>query len=284
LAAIGIYGGLAPFLQTTVVNTGKLIARIRLPAPSLEWSRLSEAAAFYLPAATYATVLAWAAKGARRDARWIPLLALSVYGLMAAASAWARTDRWHIFFALTPCLLLWAALPARIPGLKEKAASGVRLAALIAAAVALLPPYVRSLQAENRQRQALVPTKLARAGKTRLPFYQANGYEALVSAINQVVPAGEPFFFYYYNGAVYFLADRPSPCRTFDAVLPEQQRDVIADLEMTGVRWVVRDRHMTHFDGVPLDDSLSELSAYLRGHFHQKYEAGPFVFYERNAA
>ena len=304
LLFISAYSGLTPYLQAAVFQTAAVVNVERLPLPAISsgwlaqtwagkapwitlWEKLAEILALYLPALSLGATLLWSASGLDRFKGWkLTSAGIALYGLMAASSAWGRTDRWHIYFSLTPALLLWAFLADQ--SLRRGAKSGPSLVFifLVSGALVTLPPYLgdKLWQAHFKANQR--STSLVRGGSAELPFWQANGYEALVGWIQSHVRPGEPILYFPYNGAIYFLADRPNPTRLpilAYAVRRDMQQQAIHEIDSAHVQWVIWDTENKDFDGIPINRFLSYLSDYLRTHYAERERLGPFIFMEKKA-
>jgi len=275
-----------------VVNASALIKAWALPFPRLApagWTgavnaaqNVADALAPWLPFLSYAAVIAWGAVRGRRGMAARRAIPLAAYGLLAAGSAWGRSDRWHIYFALSPALILWASLADQALARSARWGKPAVLFFLATGSLLLLPHYWADSRRQRAVRENTRDVALPRAGHAHLPLAQANGYELLVRRLQTLTKPGEPVVIYPLNGAVYFLADRPSGTRyplVMEALSPARQKEVAEALG--AVRWVVRDREVTRFHGRAVEDLLPVVEDALRRRFVAREEIGPFVFLER---
>ncbi|MGQ0644128.1 MAG: hypothetical protein ACT4O3_01370 [Elusimicrobiota bacterium] len=301
LAAVAWRGGSADYFRSSVFDIGYLMAAIRRGPAAFPGELLAAAAggraAWNAAAAGLADFLAvrliplscagaflyWAFRK-RRDADFRPLAALALQGFLASGIMWVRSDRWHIYLAAAPGLLLWAALTDRtLRGSRKTGERALLLFFVLGGAVTLPHFYVQRVR-EAAGRDHRRESSLPRAGRSRLPDAQANGYEFLGDWISRRTAPGEPIFLFPYNGAVYFLADRPNPSRfpmMADAVRPDQQAAAVGQMEAAGLRWIIHDTQNTHFDAKPVEEFLPVIYAYMRDKFEEAERAGPFVFLKR---
>lgn len=281
-------GLLSDYFSSSVADIGGLVFHLRRPLPPLwnagSWAGLAEAVAARLPALLALAVLGAAASPRlRRDPAAPRLSAAALFTLLAASSALARSDRWHIYFSLSSGLFLAHLLADRWDAGRARPWAA---AALLAGAGFLTAPHAWSaLRRENLWRGSLVSCAAPRAGRSRLPAAQAAGYEILAEWASAHTRPGEPIFYYPFNGAAYFMVDRPNPCRLplpVDAAREDQRLAMVAELERSDTRWVLRDGQITHYDGVPIDERLDPLWPRIRGAFHRAATLGPWELWERN--
>ncbi len=297
---LGLTADLRFYGSSSVTDIGRLVFLLRQPFPGFDpalwarawrgdlpwivpWMKTTEAAAGRFPVLLCLATL-WPRFRRRLGDGEGRGAALAVYGLVAAVSAWARSDRWHIYFALSPALLLLALWADKVWKGSSRRGGVFFLGVLSVGSFLTFPPFIGSRARDAVLEPVLRSVDLPRAGRTRLPSTQAEGYEFLAAEIDRRVPPGSPFFFYPFNGAAYFMADRPNPCRwplPVDAQRPDQQDAMIRQLEDARVRWVVWDRQEDVFDGVPIAQLLSRLQGYLEKNFVPRDQAGPFLFLER---
>jgi hypothetical protein len=298
-AAVALASG-GGYFRAAVMGVGNIQLKIRRALPPLfepllwreggwrrvaAWVGLAESLAARLPALTYAGAGgALLLSGRFRRAFPGPVVAgLVIYGALTASSAWSRSDRWHIYFALAPALVLWAVLA---DGVRGGGGAKASLAAILAGGLLTAPVLWASADRDRASNAALVGLTLPRMGRVRLPYGQARAYAGLVEWVEDHTSPGEPIFAYPSIGALYFLANRPNPCwfcSPLDAVRPEEQRAMTAELETRRVRWVIWDTQYTHFDGVPIETFLPVTNDYLKSHYRPKEKWGPFIFMERSS-
>ena len=220
------------------------------------WGFLSDSAEslllFYLPLALVMGLLAALVAGALRFTRaewW--RLAVAVFALGMAHYLLARTDLFHTgpLAVMVAVLAAWVAPALHRPWASIAAVSAALACAALAYAVV-----------EGADRAWL----LARAGGTalalpvadgvRVPAAEARALEETVAAIQDRVPPGAPIYVLPRrsdlvtagNPLLYVLADRPNPTR-YDIEAPgvvtsePVQREIVADLQRTRPRVVVRD-------------------------------------------
>jgi len=249
------------------------------------WQNVAEVLAGYVPVCVYAAVLL--EEGLHHSpvtGQKSAAAALAVYGLGTAVTAWGRSDAWHVFFAVSPALLLGAYWADRIPLTWDKKQSSTVLGILLLGALITLPNYFARIAKQKVLETMQRPTHIVRAGSSRLPYPQANGYEFLVDWIHSQTPPGEPILFFPYDGCIYFLADRPNPTSLpvlAFGVRSDLQKKAVEEIQASTVRWAIWDTEDTSYDGVPIEKFLNQIYSYLTAHFRPREKAGPFVFLER---
>jgi hypothetical protein len=221
----------------------------------------------------------------RRHSEGVFPSTLALYGLILSAPAWIRTDRYHVYYVLSPALFLGIfAVHSAVARGRARHAGVLTLIFLAVGSVVTLPPYIFWQERLSRQADLLVSAKVGRFGGARLPFHQARGYDFLLNWLRDHLNPEETFLFFPYNGALYFLADRPNPLRfptLTDAVARSQQEESVARLEDRRTAWVVWDEQNTHFDGIPVRDYLAVITGYLDREFIPIERVGPFTFLKR---
>jgi len=298
LMALGMWRG---FRFSVIVDNARLVGEQRLPFPSWHpefwaqasagrrswldpWLNLAIVSAVYLPTMTYTGALL-----AYRRLRLHPTgrlaLGMALYGLLAQVSTFGRSDIWHIYFAVSPVFLVWLLLlDARQP-LSSQGTIRWQLAYIIAAAAMTLPLFA----AHHRQQQILSTvdrsSALPRLGHSQVPDAQARGFEYLADWIAKHTSVGQPFLFYPYNGAIYFLVNRPNPTR-YPLLIntmnePGEQAEVIRDLAAQNVRWIVWDQRDTVFSSAPIGQLLGVIEQYIQSHYTRAGAMGDFEFWRR---
>src|SRR5207302_6928128 len=302
LVAMEFYSGLANFLESFGVGAAGLMQKYYLRFFAFDfrvlsttfkgnapWWRILQQEAdamatilllFSCPLAFLMGMMGWV----RKQKQAPILVGFSFYGLCAASSAWGRPDRWHIYFALSPVLLLWAYISDQ--WLREskryfhRAATGI----LFVIVLSTVPHYIARL-AKNRFSQVNSRrTLIARMGSSALPFPQADGYEFLVQWIQNKTKPGEPILFFPYDGSIFFLSNRPSPTRYGVLVLDtslEAQVGVVREFQRSSFKWLIWDHENTVFEGLPVTVRLAPIYAYLMARFVERERIGPFSFLER---
>ena len=296
LALLG--SGIKDIWRCTLSQTASIVFRNAFPFPKVETSLFSEArhgiipfmaalrswstlGAVIFPAMSYLAVfgwMLWRVLKRRSPDRFV--LALSVYGTLTAATAFTQPDRWHIYFALSPALVLWGYLADHFTEVTFQK----RIAAGLVAVIALFLTAPHALISWQKERRFLVESRmssLARMGVSRLPLPQANGYEALIEEIDRRIPKGQKFLFYPYDGSIYFLADRPVP--TYYPVLAlavdeAMQQRTVHDIDFEAMRWVIQDTENNAFKGILIEKFLAPIDQYIKTHFTLKSSLGPFRF------
>ncbi len=301
LLAVSARYGLKDYLTDAGMGAARLVFLEKTRFPSLRWAAFNAAGggafwksipgrdvavvlAAYLPACTYAAVFVrgWRTRPPRQD--HAASTSLAVYGVLSAVAGWSRSDTWHIYFALSPAFLLWAYEADEALHTMKKAKQVWVLGLCVVGALLTLPHYLARQKNQRWLDTVQRPVRIERAGSSRLPYPQANGYEFLVDWIHARTKRGEPIFFFPYDGSIYFLADRPNPC--FLPVLalgitkPMQER-AVRELQASKVHWAIWDTENTAFDGVPIKKFLPVVYAYLRGNYRVVEKKGPFLFLER---
>ncbi len=274
--------GIGPYLKCAFPGIAGLVADQSLSLPKISlsgwsWSRAADTAAAYLPLVLYPLCLL---SGKKK-----PLLfGLALFGVLMLPSAWGRSDRWHIYISISPMILTGALAVQQLMDRKSPRAETALLVFIVCGALLFVPHYFGFRAKEKRDEKKLQASDLLRMGRARLPFAQANAYEVLRRWAEARTRAGEPVLFYPYDGVFYFLVDRPNPSRIpilSYASRPEQQQEVIEELEKGGVEWVVWDTENRFFDGKPLSEYLSKIEAYLREAYIPTETNGPFLFLRR---
>ncbi len=301
IAALGLgVTGLHAYWQCAVSDTATIFFRDAIPFPGwdahllsqafhgfipflMAWRSLASTSALLFPALSYLAILGWEIRlflNHRTWDRWA--LALTVYGSMTAVTAWTQPDRWHIYFALTPALLLWGYVAQSAAPAKRRP---VMIGLVSAAALLLtLPHAIMAWQKEQLTFTVMERSTIERAGISRIPSGQAEGYEALVQEMDRQIPKNQKFVFYPYDGTIYFLTDRTNP--TFFPVLalavsePMQER-IVKDIDHADVQWVIQDTEDNAFKGIPIEKFFAPVDRYIKTHFVLKSSLGPFHFLER---
>jgi hypothetical protein len=288
------------YASSSVFDIGRLVLRIRRPFPEWKlhlwirairgdaewmaaWLNTATAAAARVPVPFYLLSL-WPAFRRRLGVHEERGAGLAVYGLVAAVSAWLRSDRWHAFFSLSPALVLLALWAERWSEDPSRRGQLSFLASLLSGALLVFPTFAAARARDKFFHPYLESPGLPRAGSALLPEGQAAGYRLLAAEVERRVPPGATFFYYPFNGAAYFMTGRPNPCRwplPVDALRPSQQDEMIRELEASGVRWVVKDEDENAFDGVLVSELLPRLDAYLHDNFVPRDRQGPFLFLEK---
>ena len=205
---------------------------------------------FYLPLALVLALAGALAAGIltfRRDEWW--RVATGVFALGMLHYLLARADAFHAapLVVMVAVLAAWAA-PALERGRLAAAAAVVALAGLAFAVVEGADRVWLLLRGGG------VPLSLPVADGVRVPRAQARVLEDTVRAIQSRVPPGEPIYVATRrsdlvtagNPLLYVLADRPNPTR-YDIQAPgvvtsePVQREIVADLERSRPRVIVRD-------------------------------------------
>ncbi len=284
---ISLNDGLGNYIQCAFVHQAQVTIAEKLPAPShvQSWQSAADLLAFYFPMTCYGLVLLWSAMGVNRF-RGAKLLGsgIALYGALAAASAWGRSDQWHIYFAISPALFLGGYLVDRALQQNKLQAQKGLLGFMVLGSLVTVPHFLARAHHERYLKSVEIPCRLARCGGTAMPIWQANGYESLVSWIHKNTRPGEPMVSFPANGAIFFLANRPNACRIpilADAVSLKMQDGIINDLERIRPRWVLRDADMNAFDRIPIDKFIPRLYSYIQEHYTERDRLGPFIFLER---
>lgn len=302
-ALLALSGSLMSYFQCAFLDIGRLVVVRRQHATRMNftlwpsagrggvfwlapWQNLAEVLSIYLPLFIY---------GVMALARWRfsflkkifgrEFLGVLIYGAGLAVVAWARSDRFHIYFALSPLFFLGALLTSGLYRSRERAGSISLLTCLLIGGLMTLPHFL-AWQIKNKNLKDVVrPLVLSRAGAAQLPLNQANGYEFLAEWLDKNSRAGDPILYFPYNGAVYFLTNRLNACRfpiLADAQSEQRQEEAINDLIRTKPQWVISDRDNTAFDGVPVQIFLKEIYAYIQTHYKTQETHGPFIFMRRH--
>jgi hypothetical protein len=233
-----------PFSYDGPLNTGSLGGFLSDSAESL--------LLFYLPLALVLGLAGALADGALRFTRaaWWKLAA-GVFALGMLHYLLARADAFHTapLAVMVAILAAWAAPALAVPR---------ALPAAVAATVALASLGYALVEGADRlwllARAGGTPLDLPVADGVRVPEREARDLEATVGAIQERVPPGDPIYVVPQrsdlvtagNPLLYVLADRPNPTR-YDIQAPgvvtsaPVQREIVADLERTRPRIVVRD-------------------------------------------
>lgn len=295
LSLIAFQGGLENYLHSAVIDIGSLMISLRQKAAFIQpglwphstvlaWQNLADVLSFYVPAISCGIIIVVSLYKLSKGRGSAVILSLGLYGLLSSISGWARSDRWHIYLSLSPALVVWAVLAdqaKKFPGGKQSAALFLFL--VFGAGMTLPHAWAERLLKQKRA-ELQRPTNIARAGSVQLPFAQANGYEILVPWIKNHTAPGESIFYFPYNGAIYFLADRTNPARyaiPADALRPDQQQALIEGIESSKTRYIVWDTQNTEYDGKPVAELLSLLVEHIRTRFEPMEEIGPFLLLKR---
>jgi Glycosyltransferase family 87 len=253
---------------------------------------------FYLPLALVtglAGALTATALRFRRDDWW--RVAVAIFSLGMLHYLLARADAFHTA-PLAMMLGVLAAWSAReLVGFPRRptAAAG-------AAALALAGLGYAVVEGADRLWLVLrgggVPLSLPVADGVRVPAEDARALEDAVRAIHARVPPGEPIYVAPRrsdlvtagNPLLYVLADRPNPTR-YDIQAPgvvtsePVQREIVADLERTRPRVVVRDTSMVTSAAEPnaagRSSSVTLLDDYLARSYREVERHGALLVLER---
>jgi len=295
--------GLRAYWQCAISETATMVFRNTFTLPGWGTDLLSQAhqgfipfmaalrpyattCAAILPTIGYAAVFIWTLCHVLTHRAWDPFaLALAVYGSLTSLTSWTQPDRWHIYFTLSPAILLWGYSAQSIHRSPAKTAAAIGLVVTMS----LFLTWPHAYMAWQKERVLLTQTRqstIERMGISRLPIGQADGYEALVQAIAQQVPKNQPFMFYPYDGSIYFLTQRSNP--TFFPVLAlavnrSLQQRLIHDMERSDVQWIVWDTDDNAFKGIPITTFLASVDEYIKAHFVLTTSLGPFRFLKRDA-
>ena len=96
---------------------------------------------------------------------------------------------------------------------------------------------------------------------------------------------GEPILFFPYNGAFYFVVNRPNPTHLpilAYAFTEEMQLRAVKELAESGTHWIIWDKDNNSLDGVPIEQHLSRIVAYIRTNYKLRETIGPFDFLSRD--
>ncbi|MCB4755807.1 MAG: hypothetical protein LHV69_02430 [Elusimicrobia bacterium] len=292
--------GLTNYWRCTYIETAGLLASLSLKIPFFNFNYWKEASigkilwlipfqnladvlAIYLPLATYVLILSTSL--IPRFRMKAPLvLGLALYGILCSVSAWGRSDRWHFFFALSPAIFIWSYLTDQSLTRHKHKAHLAMLAFLVTGGLVTIPAHLARHIKNRFERMIQRPLNIERAGGIRVPFFQANGYEFLVDWIEKATKPGEPILFLPYDGAIYFLANRPFPGRyptVTEAAQSYQQDEIIGDLEKAPLTWIIWDHENSHFDGIPTEKYLQRIHQYVQTAFEPAGQTGPFLFLKR---
>ncbi len=284
LTCLALNGILGSYITSVYRITSQVIYKDRLNWPSV---RTPEAWAMYSAILTYLFVLCWTVRKIyRKQPLDRPLLALTVYGILTAAPECGRTDQWHIYFALSPALVLWACLAERSMASLHQKMQSMAIGFLLIGAMVTVPPFWVEHRKDRWREQIQRQTMIDRLGPVKIPIGQANGYEYLVNWLNRHTKPEEPFLFFPYDGGIYFLANRPNPTRfpvLALAMTRPMREEAVRELEASSVRWVIWDTEDTAFHGVPMERFLPEVTEYLHSHYTPQERRGPFIFLERKS-
>jgi hypothetical protein len=257
---------------------------------------------FYVPLALVVALAGALACGAlrfRREEDWWRI-APAVLALGMLHYLLARADLFHT----APLMVMAAILAAWAAPAVRGGAAGRRGAAAARAAAAVALAGLAFATAEGLDRVWLVaraggtPLDLPVADGVRVPAATARDQEAAVAAIQGRVPAGAPIYVVPRrsdlvtagNPLLYVLADRPNPTR-YDIEAPgvvtsaPVQREIVADLERTRPRVVIRDTSRVTAAPEPNAAGRSSgvvlLDDYLARTYRETDRFGPLVLLER---
>ena len=269
---------------------------------------------FYLPLAlviALAAALAALALRFRRDDWW--KVAVAVFALGMLHYLLARADVFHTapLVVLVAVLAAWAApalgraaveVPRIARGRSTAPRGGGGPAARVAAALAVAGLAFAIIEGADRlwlvARAGGTPLELAIADGARVPARTARDLEAAVRAIQRRVPPGDPIYVVPArsdlvtagNPLLYVLADRPNPTR-YDIQAPgvvtsaPVQREIVADLERTRPRVIVRDTSPVTAAREPnaagRSTGVTLLDDYIAEHYREVERYGPLVLLSR---
>lgn len=299
---ISVRYGLQNYMQATLFDVGTTLIHNKLPPQLIDvgairamWhervsvvmgmQRLADGIALYTPLLFNFLVALYILK--KRKETDAAFLGLFVFALILLLPAWGRTDRWHIFYSLTPSVFLWIVFIDQQTNRRSRSAPALTLIFLLVGSFITLPQYFSKRQKRQWLDDSLAPVKVERGGISRIPFRQKFAYELLTEWLNTHTRPEEKFVFYPYDGALYFFSGKALPCRhplLVTAAYTNQQSATVQELENEKVMWVIWDSQNTVFDGVPVDKFLDEVTVYLKTNFVPVDEMGPFIFLQRRAA
>ena len=300
--AISGYSGVRPFVECALIGISQLVSAERLSLPTFRpdvwqqalhheipwvvaWESLSDFLSGWVPLVSYVFALtaAWLLKKGSLHRRH-EIAAIALFGLLMLLPAWGRSDRWHIFISISPLFLLWGLVADWESESRTHRTPWIFLILGTLSALLTVPHALARTQKDRAAKLLSRRTTVSRAGAAQLPYPQANAYEFMVEWISGHTRPEEPVLYYPYNGAFYFLADRPNPSRfpiLAYAVRPSQQADVVRELDDAHFKWVIFDQENTAFDGKPIAEFLGPIDVYLRTHFISQEKHGPLDFRKR---
>lgn len=198
--------------------------------------------------------------------------------LLASIPAWGRTDRWHIYYSLSPAVLL-ALVWANAKG--GRALGGVCICLL----GLTLPSLISDLHRSQAQKNTVRTLELPRSGGVKIPFGQANGYEYLTRFVNDHVESSRSILMFPYDGALYFLSNRNFAGRyplLIEAVSSAQQQETAEVIRSSpDLQWIVWDKQNASFDGRAVTEKINPIVAAIHENFALFQSEGPFDFFQR---
>ena len=299
LGLLALHGSLRSYVQCAFLDIGRLVVVRQQHAAQMDfalwsraahgvvswltpWQNLAEVFATYLPVLFYGLVAVeawWFSSFKKMFGR--EGMGMLVFGAGLALVAWARSDRFHVYFALRPLFFLGALLTDRLNKIHPRAGSISLLMGIVLGGLMTLPHFLAWQMKNKLLRDTVKSLDLPRAGSVQLPVNQANGYEFLAQWLDKNSRAGDPLLFFPYNGAVYFLTNRLNACRfpiLADAQSQRHQQEAIEDFIQTKPQWVIYDEDNTAFDGTPVQIFLKDIFTYIQAHYKIQETHGPFIF------
>jgi len=269
------------------LNTGSPGGFLSDSAESLLLFYLPLALVLGLAGALTAGILAF-----RREEWW--RVAVGVFSLGMLHYMLARADAFHTgpLAVMVAVLAAWAAPPLDRPAAASGAAAAVALAGLAFAVLEGADRFWLLLRGGG------VALSLPVADGVRVPGEQARALEATVRAIHDLAPPGEPIYVAPRrsdlvtagNPLLYVLAGRPNPTR-YDIQAPgvvtsaPVQRELVADLDRTRPRVVVRDTSAvtaaTEPNAAGRSSGVTLLDDYISRTYRVVARRGPFVVLAR---
>jgi hypothetical protein len=303
------------FLLLAALATDLALVDVALATPDLSDDeadffhlsiRAAETVLLYLPSlafwggiTAYGSSRAALASVSATTLRWY-LLA----GSLVLFNLYPRMDTMHVTYS-GPILFvvgafalyrLFLAIERRLPerpgrGLYRGLLFGALLVLPIAAALPNIEWRVKSVVSWQRgwphfDVPDYVPMQVAGAS-VLVPVGSRDAIGGVARYLRERTAPGEPIFVYPTLPMFYYLADRPNPTRFGHvypgAATPEEQREMIAGLETSHVRYVVWDQYWVTDWGEGGKHVLNKpLTDYLLHTFHTETMVGPFHILARS--
>lgn len=213
-----------------------------------------------------------------RDWELTAMIVLTVGALIAQRSALGRADFRHQYFAayfIAPLLVLLVLFAARnLAGVARGAGAAFTVLAGVVGVSAMfvilwVPDLLNARLSETLQYRPRVSgigwhDPQAALVKERIARFN--------TAIDELVPKGEPIFDYSNQPALYFFADRPNPTRFYQVPIASPaafQTEVIRDLERARPRVIVRESPEAYdrFDGIENEVRTPAIARWIDRHY-----------------
>ncbi|OGL39029.1 MAG: hypothetical protein A3C43_06760 [Candidatus Schekmanbacteria bacterium RIFCSPHIGHO2_02_FULL_38_11] len=247
---------------------------------------------FYLPIGIYILTLIYLViSGIQKkfNTEKIKILFVLIFGILAFRTALGRSDIHHLFFSISPAILISIYFMERLfirakdllhikslkPVMKFEVVFMILL--LIMFLVYFMKVFnLKNFFEEERlinywitktnvNEEGLATLNLKRGGGVRTLTEQANHFEKVISYISKKTDYNEPVFIFPQQAVYYFLADRVNPtryCLGYLAITKKMREEAIRDLIQNGTKKIIYELDQ-EIDGISGEEYSPELSEYI---------------------